>query len=126
MIIPLLKVAVAFAAGASATFWLGDLIGRPRSPSPVDEARLRERVRARLADLVSRPDAIEVGVDGGIVRVSGRVLATELDELLLQLTDMPGVYKVHNALTAIDDPARFDQAPASDPSTPPRSDRALL
>ena len=62
-----------------------------------------------MAILVSHADAVEVTVDGGLVRVSGYVLATELDGLLSRLTRLPGVHKVHNALSVVTDPGRFDE-----------------
>jgi hypothetical protein len=72
-------------------------------------------VRSRLHSLVSYPEAIDVAVSEGIVHVSGRVLAEELNGLLLQLTDLPGVYKVHNALTAVHEPEALEnlQAPGA-------------
>ena len=68
------------------------------------DSRLRESVRAKIGELVSHPRAIEVEVSDGVVRVSGQVLATELGGLLLQLLDVPGVYKVHNALATLHNP----------------------
>jgi hypothetical protein len=65
---------------------------------------------ARLGHLVSHPGAIEVSVNEGIVRVSGQVLAQELDGLLTQLTRLPGVHKVHNALGVLQDPSGFGEA----------------
>lgn len=100
---PLLKVAASFAASALLTYLLGDALLRRREATLHDDAHLRERVRVRVADLVSYPDAIEVQVDGGLVRVSGRVLAAELDRLLSQLTQVPRVYRVYNALVSVDD-----------------------
>jgi hypothetical protein len=50
-----------------------------------------------------------VSVEQGVVRLSGQVLVMELDGLLSQLTDMPGVRKVHNALTVLNDPSGFGE-----------------
>jgi osmotically-inducible protein OsmY len=75
----------------------------------VSAATLQDQVRSRIAELVSHPDAILVTVEGGLVRVSGDVLSNEMEVLLLELTQLPGVHKVHNALSAIPDPARFDE-----------------
>jgi hypothetical protein len=114
---PLLNVLAAFALGAGVTWWLGSAMARRTELSPRDDALLRERVRARLADLVTYPDAIEVVVEDGLVRVSGHVLAQEMDGLLLQLTDVPGVYKIRNALDALKDPADLEnlEAPGAVP-----------
>jgi hyperosmotically inducible periplasmic protein len=78
--------------------------------APENDAKLRERVMARLGHLVSHPGAIDVAVNDGIVRVSGQVLAQELDGRLTQLTRLPGVHKVHNALGVLQDPSGFGEA----------------
>jgi osmotically-inducible protein OsmY len=84
-------------------------VDRVSSSQPQSDAQLRERVRARMGHLVSHPRAIEVSVEQGVVRLSGQVLVMELDGLLSQLTDMPGVRKVHNALTVLNDPSGFGE-----------------
>jgi hypothetical protein len=84
-------------------------LDRVSSTEPRDDAQLRERVRSRMGHLVSHPRAIEVSVEDGVVRLSGQVLAAELDAMLSQLTHMPGVRKVHNALTALNDPSGFGE-----------------
>jgi osmotically-inducible protein OsmY len=81
------------------------------SSDPQSDAQLRERVRSRMGHLVSHPHAIEVSVEDGVVRLSGQVLAKELDGLLSQLTDMQGVRKVHNALSTLNDPSGFGETP---------------
>ena len=68
-------------------------LDRVSSSQPQSDAQLRERVRARMGHLVSHPRAIDVSVEEGVVRLSGQVLVKELDGLLSQLTDMPGVRK---------------------------------
>jgi hyperosmotically inducible periplasmic protein len=85
-------------------------LDRVSSREPENDAQLRERVLARLGHLVSHPGAIEVSVSEGIVRVSGQVLAQEVDGLLTQLTRLPGVHKVHNALGVLQDPSGFGEA----------------
>jgi osmotically-inducible protein OsmY len=84
-------------------------LDRVSSIQPATDAQLRERVRSRLGHLVSHPRAIEVEVNEGIVRLSGQVLAKELDGLLTQLTGMAGVRKVQNALSTLNDPSGFGQ-----------------
>lgn len=96
-----MKTGAVFAASALVTYWIGDLLLRRRDAMLHDDARLRNRVRARIAELVSHPDAIEVQVEGGFVRVSGRVPAAEIDRLLSQLTQVAGVHRVYNALAAL-------------------------
>lgn len=82
-------------------------LDRTPGTEPQSDAQLRERVRSRMGHLVSHPRAIEVSVEEGIVRLSGQVLAKELDGLLSQISDMKGVRKIHNALTSLDDPSGF-------------------
>ena len=76
-----------------------------------EDAELRDRVSSRLGDWVSHPGAIEVDVANAVVRVSGQVLAKELDGLLFQITGVPGVRKVHNALDVLSDPSGFGEVP---------------
>lgn len=79
-------------------------LDRVSEREPQNDAQLRDRVRSRLGRLVSHPGAIDVQVDGGVVRLSGDVLAKELDGLLTQVRDMVGVSRVINAMTAHDFP----------------------
>jgi hypothetical protein len=115
-----LNVGVAFAAGALAMYLLERYLRRAQrvlpaghlarvSERPQDDAQLRENVLARLGGWVSHPRAIDVDVNNGVVRVSGQILATELEGLLLQLTAQPGVHKVHNALSVLRDPSGFGE-----------------
>jgi hypothetical protein len=98
---PLVKAGAAFAASALLTYLIGNALLRRRDAMWGDESRLRKRVRERIAELVSYPDAIDVQVESGVVRVSGRVLAAERDHLLSQLTQVPRVFKVYNALDPV-------------------------
>jgi hypothetical protein len=108
---PWLIFAVAFASGAAAVVCLNRAAMRRRLPGMMlaNASRLRRRVQDEVATRVSHADMVEVTVDGGLVRVSGYVLAAEMDVLLSHLTRVPGVHKVHNALSAVDDPRRFDE-----------------
>ena len=106
----ILNVAASFAAGAAAMYWLDSAVARRHARGPyVSESRLREQVQACIGKLVSHPDAIQVSVQGSVVRVEGHVLASEQDRLLSQLTQVPGVHKVNNALSSVQDPSRFDE-----------------
>ncbi len=124
----LLCLAAGALAGAGAMYWLDPaqgrdrrgavraLLGGQREPmrpqalaravgpraqrSAQDDGRLRDRVRARLGTLATHPGAIDVQVDQSVVRLSGHVLAKELDGLLFQLRDVAGVHRIVNALTA--------------------------
>lgn len=107
----LLNLAAAFAGGAAAVVCVDRAVMRRRHGREAldSSSRLRQRVQDEVAALVSYPDTIEATVDGGLVRVSGYVLAAEMDGLLSQLTRVPGVHKVHNALSAVTDLRRFDE-----------------
>ena len=97
------NVAAAFAAGAVAMVWLDMAMSRRRlSIERPSDAQLRERIKARLPELVSQPDAIDIEVQSGVVRVSGRVSAQERSGLLMRLTDMPGVRMVRNAVSSLE------------------------
>lgn len=107
-----IKMVAAFAAGVVAVFLLErslahaqrvTAVGRA-AISPDADTRLREEVRSRLGGWVSHPRSIEVEVEDGVVRVSGQVLPAELEGLLMQLTALPGVHKVRNALSTLRDP----------------------
>lgn len=113
----MLTVGAGFAAGALLTFWLADMMERRSQHTPHDDVLLLKQVRSRVHGLVSYPDAIDVTVAQGVVHLSGRVLAQELHGLLLQLTDLPGVYKVHNALSTVQEPRALEnlQAPGAIP-----------
>jgi hypothetical protein len=71
---------------------------------PRSDAELRDRILNRLGRMVSHPGAIDVDVDNGVVRLSGRVLAKERDGVLAQVQQMPGVQKLVNAMSAHDNP----------------------
>jgi hypothetical protein len=71
---------------------------------PQSDADLRDQVQTRIGRLVSYPGAIDVSVDNGVVRLSGRVLAKEREGLLEHVQQMPGVQKLVNAMSAYDDP----------------------
>lgn len=100
---PFLNVIAAFVAGAAAVWYLGGGTTQRRMSAPHDDALLRERVQQRLAGLVSRPEDVELSVEDGVVRVSGRVPAREMEGLMLRLKDVPGVQMIYNALSTFDD-----------------------
>jgi len=99
----LLNVVTAFVAGAAAMYCVDAARSRRHlSVERPSDAQLRARIKARLPDLVSQPDAIDIEVNSGVVRVSGRVPADERSGLLLQLTDMPGVRMVRNSVSVLE------------------------
>lgn len=72
---------------------------RAAHTDPRSDAELRDRVRSALDHMVSHPRALHVGVEDGVVRLSGRVLALEREGLLAQVRRMAGVKKLVDATT---------------------------
>ena len=64
----------------------------------VDDARLLERVRARLGRVTSHPRAIDVEVQGGQVTLRGPVLSSEVQDLLSAAAAVRGVRSVINEI----------------------------
>ncbi len=73
------------------------LEGRLKGDGAGDEV-IAERVRARLGHVVSHPGAIEVRVEDGHARLSGPVLADEVDEVLTSVRRVRGVRAVESRL----------------------------
>jgi uncharacterized membrane protein len=78
------------AAGAAA-----ELKWRFRKDQADDDV-LHERVRSVIGRVVSHPGAITVIVSEGRVRLNGRVLADEVDELVRRVNQVRGVREVRN------------------------------
>ena len=77
---------------------------QPPAADPRTDAELRDRVQAALDRMVSHPRALHVSVEEGVVRLSGRLLASERDGVAAQVQRMPGVHKLVNATSAHQDP----------------------
>jgi hypothetical protein len=97
--LPWLSVAGAFALGAAAV-WLTDWVMEQMrlGPGPMSDDIVLARVRARVEELIRRPDAVTVSVENGVVRLAGDVSPEERDALLTQLLYMPGVVRLRSAL----------------------------
>jgi gas vesicle protein len=69
----------------------------------VSAEQLLQRVRAEMGHVVSHAGAIQVMADGdGVVTLSGRVLASEVDPLLTTVNKVSGVSQVINRLDVQD------------------------
>jgi gas vesicle protein len=69
----------------------------------VSAEQLLQRVRSGMGHVVSHAGAIQVMADGdGVVTLSGRVLASEVDPLLTAVNKIPGVSQVINRLDVQD------------------------
>jgi len=94
-----LNVTASFALGALCTWLAAEAMERMRRlPGPVSDDIVRERVRERVAQVVTAPQAVQVTVENGVVRLAGELSAEERDALLSQLVYMPGVVRLRNAL----------------------------
>lgn len=97
--VPWLNTAVSVALGALCTWLVAEAMERMRRlPGPVSDDIVRERVRERVAQVVTEPNAVHVTVENGTVRLAGELSAEERDALLSQLVYMPGVVRLRNAL----------------------------
>jgi hypothetical protein len=70
----------------------------------VDDARLEERVRARLGRAASHPRAIEVAAFEGDVTLRGPILSSEVQDVIALVRGIPGVQRVINGLEAHETP----------------------
>jgi len=78
-----------------------------RPDEPVDDVVLVERVRAALGRGTSHPGAIEVSSSGGVVRLSGPILAAEAGRLVECVECVPGVDSVDDQLERHDEPGNI-------------------
>jgi osmotically-inducible protein OsmY len=102
-------------AGSARSRARSHLHALPRPVASADarsDAELRHRLQARLGCMVSHPGAIHVSVQDGVVRLSGRVLAKELEGLLAQLRQVPGVLQLENTMASLDHPQQIASRPA--------------
>ena len=84
--------------GLGAVIW--GLLGEAQSvlEGPEDDDGLAERVRARVARTVSRPETVRVTVENGVVTLSGTVPAIEFDHLVSRVLRVKGVQDVNDQL----------------------------
>jgi uncharacterized membrane protein len=71
---------------------------------PPSDHVIAERVRSRLGFLVSHPRSLDVGVEDGLVRLRGPVLADEVSQLLVGVSGVRGVKNVINELQVHQEP----------------------
>lgn len=76
---------------------LGASVRHAFGPAPSDRV-LEERVRARLGRCCSHPHAIDVFAEGGLVELSGPILASELEQVLREVNRVHGVREARNLL----------------------------
>ncbi|MFC5570994.1 BON domain-containing protein [Lysobacter yangpyeongensis] len=69
------------------------------SREPLDDERLRDRIRARLGHVVEHAGQVEVQVHDGHVVLSGHADAAEIKALLATVAAMRGVEVIENRLS---------------------------
>jgi osmotically-inducible protein OsmY len=95
---PVATVVAAFVLGAAATWIVFTLLEHRRTSDIVDDETVRKRVRERVSRVASHPDSIDIDVEQGVVRLSGEVPPAERDAILSSVLEVPGVYRLRNAL----------------------------
>jgi osmotically-inducible protein OsmY len=134
------RLAVAFAAGAAAMYYFDPVAGRRRRSQtldqgaaaahdveefartsskhtadrvqgtvartrrrmvdePVDDDRLRERIRAKLGHVLEHPGTVTVEVSDGAVVLSGDVAEEEIDEVVHAVSAIVGVQQIDSRLS---------------------------
>lgn len=102
--------------GLGAVVWgiLGEAQGAMEGPIEDDDA-LADRVQGRLARIVSRPEAVRVSVENGVVTLAGTVAAAEFDRLVSGVLRVRGVQDVNDQLDVrptADGARDFEDTPA--------------
>jgi hypothetical protein len=75
-----------------------------RRPLNDSDRQLHDRLRARLGRVVGHPRAIEIDVFDGQARLTGDILAAEVDALLKEVRSVDGIQHVDNQLTVHEAP----------------------
>ncbi len=71
------------------------------SSQDVEDSVLESRVRSHMGHVVSNAGAIAIQANGGVVTVSGPVLAAEIDKVLSCISSVPGVHEVRSQLRVV-------------------------
>jgi len=71
---------------------------------PPGDRQLEERVRAALGRAVSNPGAVDVGAADGQVCLSGKILASEHERLIAEVSSVAGVESVEDRLEVYERP----------------------
>ena len=65
---------------------------------PVSDDKLEARARSEMGRYVSHPAAVEITSDDGVVTLTGKILASEVQPFIKSLKSMANVKKVNNEL----------------------------
>jgi len=86
------------------------------SSEDVEDSVLEARVRSSMGRVVSNPGAIAVLAEGGMVTISGPVLASQVDALLSCVESVAGVREVHSRLAVRPSPGNVPGLQGGEPS----------
>jgi hypothetical protein len=77
------------------------------------ERELAEGIDSRIGHYISRPDLVNVAVRGKRAKLSGKILATELNDLVAAVKSLPGVKAVDQRVDVYDNIAELSDSPES-------------
>jgi hypothetical protein len=81
-----------------------------------EEKELAEGIDCRISHYISRPDLVNVSVRGKRAKLSGKVLATELNDLVAAVLSLPAIKAVDQRVDVYDNIAELSDNQASKPA----------
>jgi hypothetical protein len=81
-----------------------------------EEQELAEGIDSRIGHYISRPDLVDVAVRGKRAKLTGKVLSTEINDLVAAVKSQPGVKAVDPRVDIYDNIAELSNSPASKPA----------
>lgn len=81
-----------------------------------DEKELARGIDSRIGHYISRPDLVNVSVRGKRAKLSGKVLSTEINDLVAAVMSLPGVKAVDQRVDVYDNIAELSDSQASKPA----------
>jgi hypothetical protein len=84
--------------------------------TPVSDAQLVARVRARLGRYTSHPRAVEVAVEDERLVLRGAILAPERQRLVRAVRAVPGAQRVEDQLSAYESPQGISELQGAGPA----------
>jgi hypothetical protein len=82
----------------------------------MEEKELAQGIHTRIGHYISRPDLVNVSIHGKRAKLSGKVLATELNDLVAAVMSLPGVKAVDQRVDVCDNIAELSDSQASKPA----------
>jgi len=75
-----------------------------RESTPVDDATLNDRIRSEFGRVIRHAKSINTKVEDGVVRLTGPILASEVDDLIEHVKSIRGVTDIINQLDVHETP----------------------